>query len=205
MSFHTGFVAAFAVAIIIFAPGATSGGAQEGTEIPGAPLDRVVVHVASIDKDTPLRIRRFSADNADPGHVKAKHRNEFETMKREGPEMLAGALVTSLRAAGFKDVEIIEGDEGLPASRIVIGGEFTVLHPGSQSTRVWIGLGAGKSKTCISGQITDQDGEVLAEFDHCRVGVWWGGSEEQMRDDSQQTGEHIAAFLHEWAEGEYDR
>jgi len=40
-------------------------------------------------------------------------------------------------------------------------GKLTVLHPGSQSTRVWVGLGAGKSKTCVSGQITDQDGTVL--------------------------------------------
>ena len=179
--------------------------AWAATEVPGAPLDHVVIHVDSISKETPIRIRAFSTDQAEIGHVKkAAHREEADRMKQYAPTLLTEELGTSLRAAGFKDVAVVKSGDTLPKSCYVIDGKFTVLHPGSQQERLWIGFGAGKSKTCIAGKVTDQAGKNLAEFDNCRVGTWWGGSEGEMRDDdSRESGNHISGFMHHWAEGDY--
>jgi hypothetical protein len=174
-------------------------------EVPGAPLDHVVIHVDSISKDTPIRIQEFSADAADMGHVKKEsHRQVAQGMMKKAPALLAEELHAGLQEAGFKDVAIAKEGDTLPAKHYLITGKFTVLHPGSQQQRLWIGFGAGKSKTCIAGEVTDQAGKALAEFENCRVGTWWGGSEGEIRNDSRGTGNHLSGFMHHWAEGDYE-
>lgn len=177
---------------------------EAADQVYGAPLDHVVIHQRSISKDTPIRIRPFSAQDAEMGHVKkASHREQAEQMQREAPSLLLSELESGLRAAGFKDVAVAKKGDTLPPSCYVIDGKFTVLHPGSQQERLWIGLGAGKSKTCFAGKVTDQGGKDLADFENCRVGVWWGSSKSEMRDDSGETGNQITGFMHHWAEGDY--
>ena len=78
----------------------------------GAPLDHVTIHVSSISKDTPVRIRPFPAANASIGHAKkAEHREQAERMKQEVPGLLLTSLVNKLKAAGFADVAVLEKDE----------------------------------------------------------------------------------------------
>lgn len=174
------------------------------TEVHSAPLDHAVIHVDSISKETPIRIRIFSADGAEMGRVKkATHREQVERMKQHAPILMAAELASGLREAGFKDVAILEEGDPLPKPSYVIEGKFTVLHPGSQQERLWVGFGAGKSKTCIAGKVTDQTGKDLADIENCRVGTWWGGSEGEIRNDSRASGNHISGFMHHWAEGDY--
>jgi hypothetical protein len=45
-----------------------------------------------------------------------------------------------------------------------VTGRFTKLDPGSENLRIWIGLGAGESKVCISGEVTDSGGNKLADL-----------------------------------------
>lgn len=172
--------------------------------VPGAPLDYAAIHVDTISKDTPIRIRAFSADKAEMGQVKkASHREQAERMKKDAPPLMAEELEAGLREAGFKDVAIVKKGDALPETAYLLTGAFTVLHPGSQQERLWVGFGAGKSKTCMEGQVTDQTGKDLADFKNCRVGTWWGGSEGEVRNDSRANGNHLSGFMHHWAEGDY--
>jgi len=196
------------IAVLVLAA-STLGGpavpeAVAAEEVHGAPLDHVVIHVGSISKDTPVRIQPFSAKNAEIGKVnKESHRQQAEQMKHNAPTMFTEALKTSLREAGFKDVAVVKGGEELPKAYYLIDGKFTVLHLGSQQERLWVGFGAGKSKTCVAGKVTDQAGKDLADFENCRVGTWWGGSEGEMINDSRGSGNHISGFMYHWAEGDY--
>ena len=170
----------------------------------GAPLDHVTIHVSSISKDTPVRIRPFPAANASMGHAKkAEHREQAERMKQEVPGLLLTSLVNKLKAAGFADVAVLEKDEQAPEKAYIIEGKFTVLHPGSQQERIWLGLGAGKSKTCVAGRVTDQAGKSLADFENCRVGTGWHETEHQIEEDARETGANLTGFMHHWAEGDY--
>lgn len=170
----------------------------------GAPLDYAAIHVDSISKSTPIRIQVFSADKADMGNVKkASHQEQADRMKTDAPRLLAEELAAGLREAGFTDVAVVKRSDSLPPTHSLIAGHFTVLHPGSQQERLWVGFGAGKSKTCMEGKVTDQAGKDLADFQNCRVGTWWGGSEGEMRNDSRASGNHLSGFMHHWAEGDY--
>lgn len=169
-----------------------------------APLDYAAIHVDSISKSTPIRIQAFSADKAEIGHVKKEsHREQTKRMMQNAPTLLAEELKAGLKEAGFKDVAVVKKGDSLPKTHYLIQGEFTVLHPGSQQERLWVGFGAGKSKTCVEGKVTDQASKDLADFQNCRVGTWWGGSEGEMRNDSRGSGNHISGFMHHWAEGDY--
>lgn len=71
-----------------------------------------------------------------------------------------------------------------------------------------VGFGAGKSKTCTTGRVVTPAGEVLADFDHCRVqamGIFGGDSEAQMMKDSMKTGSRFGQFMARWAAGDYSR
>lgn len=172
--------------------------------VPGAPLDYAVIHVDSISKSTPIRIQAFSADKADIGHVKKEsHKKQAQRMMQQAPTLMAEELKVGLKEAGFNDVAVVSKGDALPPKHYLIRGDFTVLHPGSQQERLWVGFGAGKSKTCVEGKVADQAGKDLADFKNCRVGTWWGGSEGEIRNDSRGIGNHIAGFMHHWAEGDY--
>ena len=177
--------------------------AAAAKEVPGAPLDHVSIHVSSISKDTPVRVQAFPSTDASMGHAKkAAHQEQAKRMMKESPGLLLNSLVSKLEAAGFSDVAVLEAGAEAPSDAYVIEGEFTVLHPGSQQERIWFGLGAGKSKTCIAGKVT-QGGKTLADFQNCRVGVTWTKSEHQIEEDATETGANITGFMHHWAEGDY--
>ena len=78
-------------------------------------------------------------------------------------------------------------------------GGFTRLDPGSQNLRVWIGLVAGESKVCISGEVNDSGGKKLADFADCRNGLGWGASGPQGEKGADILGERVAGFLIGWA------
>ncbi len=61
-------------------------------------------------------------------------------------------------------------------------------------------MGAGESKVCVSGVVSDATGEKLAEFADCRKGLGWGSSGPQMNRGAEILGERIAQFLIDWAD-----
>ena len=96
-------------------------------------------------------------------------------------------------------VTLDESEEGPSDGSLNLTGRFTKLNPGSQNMRVWIGLGAGESKVCISGEVSNASGEKLANFADCRNGLGWGASAEQGDKGAEILGERVAAFLIDWA------
>ena len=181
--------------------------AGEGHEINSSPLDHLVLFQDSIDRESPIRMQPFSADKADVGKSgRHKYVDAARRMKETAPTALANALVDKLTGTGFPDVADWDESEELPDNAIIIAGEFTVLIPGSQATRYWVGFGAGRSKVCGKGEVRTAAGDTLARFDHCRVGfmgLTGGESSKQMTNDAYETGSHLAAFVAHWADGDY--
>ena len=156
-----------------------------------------------ISKDQPLHVRLFDSTNADLG--KPKHRDTAEMLAKSAPHLVAVDIVEVLRSSGFTNVVLEEQAAPSSGSYLVLTGRFTQLNPGSQAARVWIGFGAGESKVCIEGQVDDETGNTVGSFSHCRKGLGWGDSEDQMGSSAARVGDSIALFLTEWAEGNYDR
>jgi len=181
--------------------------ADPGRKINHSPLDEVTIFRDSFDKTRPVRMQRFDADKADVGKSgKRKYADAARRMKETAPEALANGVVDKLKTAGFTDLAEWKDGEELPEDAIVISGELTVLIPGSQAARYWVGFGAGRSKVCGRGEVRTAAGQRLAEFQHCRVGftgLTGGEASKQMSNDSYETGSHLAAFLAHWADGDY--
>lgn len=175
--------------------------AHEDHEVAHAPLDFAIIHADTISRDTPVRVREFDTDNAHLGT--AKHRSQAEDMQVVAPGRLAQEILGGLKANGFKDIAIAKDGDDLPESYLVIDGHFTVLNPGSTTKRVLWGFGAGKTQVCVRGKVIDGEGESLAEFDHCRIGIGWGSAQPQMSGDAKRMGGQIADFLGAWADGKY--
>lgn len=174
------------------------------------PLDRATIYQDSISKSQPVRVHRFSTDNADLGtgakKNKPKYRRIARDMKEDAPGFLLEGIVDELTANGFKDVAEFSPDEEIAEDCLIIEGEFTVLNPGSKGKRYMVGFGAGKNKTCMKGQIITPAGDVLADFDHCRsqaMGLLGGDSEGQMLKDTVKSGSRFVEFMSRWATGEY--
>ncbi len=179
---------------------AATAGAGEGRKVQHGPVDYAVVHVDRIARDTPVRIRDFSVERAHLGNP--KHRDVSEKVAAAAPHLLSADLLEALRARGFTDVAPAgEGDSEGPV--LVIEGRFTMLDPGSQAARIMLGFGAGKSRVCVSGDVVDASGTVLATFEHCRKGTGWGDSGGELTKEASSLGEDIAAFLDAWASGRY--
>ena len=176
--------------------------AQENREVKNAPLDFAMIHVAKISRVTPMRVREFDPEAADLGK-KIKHRDEALEMAKVAPGELSQELLRGLKANGFKDVAIVKEGEELPATCLVIDGNFTVLNPGSRYKRSAWGFGAGKTKVCIRGSVLDMDSKSLADFSNCRKGLGWGSATPQMSGDTVRMGDQIAQFVAEWADGRY--
>jgi len=174
--------------------------AASGRKIKNGPVDEATLHVDSISKETPLRVRAFSVSDADMG--KPKHRDTAKRAARHVAGLLALDLVESLREAGFRDVAFLDAGDALPSSYTLVEGAFTQLDAGSQTQRVLWGFGAGKSKVCVAGQVKDDSGKLLGDFKNCRKGLGWGSGEGQMEGDAREEGSHIAAFLSSWANGD---
>jgi hypothetical protein len=151
-----------------------------------------------LTKGTEIHIHPFSTSAADLGNP--KYRDTANAMAKSAPHLLATDIVEALRAAGFTAVTLDESEGGRPAGALNVTGRFTRLDPGSQDLRVWIGFGAGESKVCISGEVSDPDGARLAEFSDCRNGLGWGASGPQGEKGAEILGDRVAEFLIDWAD-----
>lgn len=162
----------------------------------GKSLDDSTIYGGELTKDQAIHVHLFSTDGADLGN--AKFRDTANAMVKSAPHLLATDIVESLRSAGFTKVTLDESEGEPSANAMQVTGRFTRLDPGSQNMRVWIGLGAGESKVCISGEVTGGTGEKLAEFADCRNGLGWGASGPQVGKGAEILGERIAGFLVRW-------
>jgi len=140
-------------------------GADQGRTVK-EPLDRATIYQDSISKSQPVRVQKFSAENADLGtgakKNKPKYRKIAESMKEEAPELLLEGILDELKAQGFADVAEFNADEEVGDDCLIVKGEFTKLNPGSKYKSNMVGFGAGKNKTCTTGLVVTPAGEVLA-------------------------------------------
>ena len=180
--------------------------------VEGGVLDRIELFVPAFEgsPDRPVVIRSFDTSAADLGtggkDGKEARQQEAQTMKNEGPRVLAERFVASLEKAGpFKVVRTLKADEAVPEGALVVEGKFVQLDPGSRAKRYFAGFGAGKSSVKVSGKVKDSSGKTLATFEQRRVGamgVGGGDSLGKLMSDSRSIGEDIAKFLARWARGE---
>jgi hypothetical protein len=168
------------------------------TALAGGKMDSQAVYTGGLSKEAAIHIHPFSTTEADLG--KPKSRDTATAMSKSAPHLLATDIVETLRAAGFTAVTLDESEGPRSSDAINVTGRFTKLDPGSENLRVWIGLGAGESKVCISGEVTDSGGNKLADFADCRNGLGWGASGPQGEKGAEILGTRVARFLIGWAE-----
>lgn len=159
-------------------------------------IDHSKLHGDSIAKDAAIVVHAFDASKADLGSF-----SHIDTAKRAaatGPHLLAVDIVETLRAHGFTAVSLSDATE--PAGdALQLVGTFTEINPGSQSTRVWIGFGAGASKVCVKGTLQTASGDVVGEFKDCEKGLGWGNSDEQTKGEASRIGDNIGSLINSWA------
>jgi len=177
--------------------------AAETIQVTKQTLDHAQLSLDRISKTTPFHVQLFDSSKADLG--KTKHRDTAEMLARSAPHLLAVDIVESLREAGFSSVVLDEQPDASSTSHLVLKGKFTKLNPGSQAARAWIGFGAGESKVCVEGRIEDEAGKTVGTFSHCRKGLGWGKSDNQMESSAARVGDSIAMFLSQWADGDFAR
>ncbi|MEM1143970.1 MAG: DUF4410 domain-containing protein [Pseudomonadota bacterium] len=164
----------------------------------GEKLDSQNILSGELSKSSAIHIHPFATDGADLGN--AKFRDTAKAMAKSAPHLLATDIVESMRSSGFTSVTLNESEGVVPPDTLNVTGRFTKLDPGSQNLRVWIGFGAGESKVCISGEVTDSSGNKLADFADCRNGLGWGSSGPQADKGAEILGQRIAGFLIDWAD-----
>ncbi len=164
----------------------------------GGKLKESHIYAEQLSKATEIHVHLFNTSEANLGNP--KFRDTAYAMAKSAPHLLASDIVGALRHSGFTAVSLDE-TEGEPSENALnLTGRFTELNPGSQNLRVWIGFGAGKSKVCVEGELTDRHGVKLADFADCRSGLGWGSSAPQGDKGAKILGEEIADFLIGWAE-----
>ena len=159
----------------------------------GGKMDSQRVYDGELSKGDAIHIHLFSTTGADLG--KPKFRDTATAMSKSAPHLLATDVVETLRIAGFTAVTLDETEGDRSPKAINVTGRFTKLDPGSENMRVWIGLGAGESKVCIAGEVTDSDGNKLADFADCRNGLGWGASGPQGDKGAEILGTRLARFI----------
>lgn len=175
-------------------------------------LDHIELFVAALDRpgDLTMVIKPFDASAADLGtggkDGKSARQQEAQTMKNEGPRVLAERFVEELqKASPFKAARLLRPDESVPEGALVVEGTFVTLDPGSRAKRYFAGFGAGKSAVEVKGVVKDAAGRTLASFTQRRVGamgVGGGDSLGKLMSDARSIGEDIAKFVATWARGE---
>jgi hypothetical protein len=166
---------------------------------------------AKLPTGVPVVVRQFDTDNTDFGTganpKKKKYRILAEELRENAPPLLAGTIARGLGIEKlFSEVTEYEDGMEIKPGTLIVEGSFTELNPGSQGKRFWVGLGAGKSKVCVKGQVVEAEGKVLGKFEHCRSGVMGftgGKSEGLMSTDVRNTGVRITEFMTDWARGSY--
>ena len=168
------------------------------------PLDQATLQVGKISRDAPVHVYLFDTSNVKMG--KAKHKDTARLMAGTVPHLLAVDIVEGMRDSGFSKVILEEStatEVNLSSGEMALLGRFTELNPGSQATRQWIGLGAGKSKVCIKGRLVDSNNKSLGEFSDCRNGLGWGNSAAELDNSTESIGDDVANLLTGWANGNY--
>jgi len=183
---HLSFLCACLVALLGCASGAAGNSADSALE-----------HAEVMSLDTPIHVHLFSTSDTDLGA--GSTRDTARAMLKSAPHLLAVDVVDRLRQAGFTRVTLDESDGDPASDALTLVGRFTVLHPGSQGLRMWIGFGAGKSKVCVEGRLVDADGQELTDFSLCRSGLGWGSSAPQLEGESADLGLSIAELLIDWS------
>jgi len=178
--------------------------ADSSIKVKNDPLDQATLHVGTISKGDSIYVHLFDTSGVKLG--KAKHQDTARLMVGTAPHLLAVDIVEGLRDAGFSKIVLEEKtakDVKLNPGEMALLGKFTELNPGSQATRQWIGLGAGKSKVCLKGHLVDSNNQSLGEFSDCRSGLGWGNSAAEMENSTDSIGVDIARLLTEWANGNF--
>lgn len=160
-------------------------------------MDSHNIYAGELSRATAIHVHAFSTIDADLGNP--KYQDTANAMAKSAPHLLATDIVHTLRNAGFASVTLDESEGDRSPDALSVTGRFTRLDPGSQNLRVWIGLGAGESKVCISGEVSDSSGAKLADFADCRKGLGWGSSGPQGEKGAEILGERVARFLIDWA------
>ncbi len=163
----------------------------------GDPVDHAELKAPKIAAGSTIYVMDFSTADANLGTF--KHKNTAERLVSIIPHLLAIDLVEELRNYGFDAV--LDSGEPIPDGSLVLAGRFTDLDPGSQSARVWIGFGAGRSRVCIEGEVTEAQSS-LGEFSHCRAGIGWGESDQQVATNADRMAEQVAELFARWSSGE---
>ena len=159
-------------------------------------VDRSNLVADGIAKDAAILVHAFDASGADLG--KFKHRDTAERAAETAPHLLAVDIVETLREHGFKNITLSDATQPAGDALQLIG-TFTEINPGSQSSRVWIGFGAGASKVCVKGSLQTAAGDVVGTFKDCQKGIGWGNSSDQTSGESSRIGANIGNLLNSWA------
>ncbi len=155
-------------------------------------------------------VQQFSTTNTDFGtgekDDKPKAQETARQMQASAPIALAQSLVNQLESRKVLGGALLGGDGDAPEGALQLRGEFTVLNPGSRGKRFWVGMGAGRSRVCVKGELVDAEGQQLLTFEHCRsgTGAWsfvGGRAEGMMINDLAGTAEKVSAFLDIWSRG----
>ena len=174
-------------------------------------LDRIELFAGTLEAPAGLTvvIRPFDASTVDLGtggkDGKEARQQEAQTMKNEGPRVLAERFAAALGPGPFKEVRILKAGESAPDGALVVEGRFVTLDPGSRTKRYFAGFGAGKSSVKVVGTVKDSSGRTLATFEQRRIGAMGlggGDSLGKLMSDSRSIGEDIAKFLARWGRGE---
>ena len=159
-------------------------------------IDHSKLHGDRIAKDAAIVVHAFDASGADLGSF--SHIDIAKRLADTAPHLVAVDIVETLRSNGFTAVTLSDASE--PAGdALQLVGTFTEINPGSQSTRVWIGFGAGASKVCIKGTLQTAAGDVVGEFKDCEKGIGWGNSGDQAEGEAARLGANIGLLVNSWA------
>lgn len=135
-----------------------------------------------------------------------------ESLGRIMTEELIASLKRELPTAKV----VALADVPVESEELVLEARFSRLVPGSRAKRFWVGFGAGKSVTEVSGVVRERaSGRVMARFTHARLS-WccgFGSNDHEIRTNLTNAANDIAAVvaghLHEtqsysWLDSEHD-
>lgn len=188
---RTGLVTGFLATTIAFS--------ADRLEVNDKDVDSASLYAPSISRDAPITINVFDASQVDLGN--ARHHDTAERTASAAPQLLAVDIVESLRDAGFSNVVLGDGGAVNSITELNLHGRFTIIHPAGQAARAWLGFGAGESKVCVDGVVSESSGKQLGYFSHCSKGLGWGERDGQLHKDATRIGQSIANFLSAWADG----
>jgi hypothetical protein len=122
--------------------------------------------------------------------------------KLEIAETLGNIMTEELIASLQRELPTAKviGSEAAAAQShgLVLEARFSRLVPGSRAKRFWLGFGAGKSVTEVSGEVRENvTGRVVARFTHARLS-WccgFGSNDHEIRSNLLNAANDIAAVV----------